>query len=548
MSSSTRARRSRQANDPLDAGHVQERLDELRSDYQIERKNRFRRDRPGVSGTGRSADWHHRNETRYLEGIELARDIDRNDMIVGQGLDRLADNLFQSSGLTPDPNTGDEEIDKELKARWQDWAADPEQVDIAGELDFWAMERIVFRDTLVAGDALGIAPLRRPQIQVIENHRLRTPNRTKRNVVLGVLLDSMRKRLEYWVAPDEINPLRGQLRVGDVSRVKTRDDEGHRQVLHVLDPRRTSETRGTTAMNPIVDVAGNHDDLQFAKLVQAQVVSCFAILESRDETWQGGGVQTGPTEQEETDGTFAKILEGLRPGLHVKGAVGSKLSGFSPSVPNVEFFEHAYLLLSIIAANIGLPVAVLLLDPRQTNFSGWRGAIDQARLGWRRIQRWYTTRWHRPIWVRNTRQAMFADPALERASRSDSINIFKHKWQAPSWPYIEPTKDATADLIRVRNFLTSRRRLHSERGEDWDEVLREGIADNAAAIGAAYDAAEELNKQHKGLDVTWRDLLHLPTPDGVTMSVSAEAEPEPEAKPTNGAPTNGNGRQQPARR
>lgn len=548
MTSSQRARRERSAGQLIDAGHIQERLDELRADYQIERRNRFRRDRPGVSGTGRSADWHHRNETRYIEGIELARDVDRNDMIVGQGLNRLCDNLFQDTGLRPDPQTGSDDLNDRLKEKWNEWAGEPELVDVAGEHDFYGMERFVFRDSLVAGDIIGVGPAARKQLQLIENHRLRTPTRTRRNVVLGVLLDNMRRRIEYWVAPDHIDPLRSSPKVGDLDPLPTRDKEGNRQVFHVYDPRRVSDTRGTTVFNPIIDVAGNHDDLQFAKLVQAQIVSCFAILEERMENFDGdgGGVQTGERTTESVEGTFAKILEGLRPGLHIRGEYGSKLTGFSPAVPNAEFFDHAYLLLSIIAVNIGMPVAVLMLDPRQTNFSGWRGSIDQARLGWKRIQRWLTTRWHKPVWRWKVRQWMREDSEIRMAAQRESVKIFKHVWRAPRWPYIEPSADAQADLIRIRNSLTSRRRLHAERGEDWDEVLNEIITDNSASILKAHEAAQKLN-QIEGLEVTWRDVLHMATPDGVTMSRDAGDPGSNQPPPTNGAPSNGNGRQ-PARR
>ncbi|MDD5657874.1 MAG: hypothetical protein PHF00_11550, partial [Elusimicrobia bacterium] len=176
------------------------------------------------------------------------------------------------------------------------------------------------------------------------------------------------------------------------------------------------------------------------------------------------------------------------------------------------------------------PLEILLLDSSQTNFSGWRGAMDQARERFRQHQRWLIRRLHAPVYHWKLRQWQAADAAFARRAEVVGPALLRHRWNPPGWPYIEPLKDASADLMRLRNVLTSPRRLHAQRGADWDDIWSEAVEDNAKEIRAAKQAAIAMNAEIADQNpVHWRELLSLPTPDGLTVSVAAgldrEAEP-----------------------
>ena len=106
------------------------------------------------------------------------------------------------------------------------------------------------------------------------------------------------------------------------------------------------------------------------------------------------------------------------------------------------------LILTLIGINLGLPLVMVLMDASETNFSGWRGAVDQARLGFRQNQKRLINRFHKPVYLWKVRQWMAEDAALRRAAARSDVNIFAHRWNPPTWPYIQPLQDATADLLR----------------------------------------------------------------------------------------------------
>ena len=57
-------------------------------------------------------------------------------------------------------------------------------------------------------------------------------------------------------------------------------------------------------------------------------------------------------------------------------------------------------------------------------------------------------------------------------------------------------------------------------------MLVEISEDNAKMIKKAYETAKKLNERCPGLDITWREVAMLPTPDGVQISLQADQQEE----------------------
>ncbi len=493
-------------------------LTDFQAAYRAAQTSRFRPRLTGVAPMGSDADYHYDFGLKYFQMMEYFRHLDRDDPVIGQGVGRVVENAIQD-GFKVDPKTGDEDLDKQLADRWAEWTGDPDACDAAGESDFNRTAELALRSTIIDGDVV-LLPLRKEgALEAIEAHRLRTPNQTKKNVIHGVLLDGVRRRLQYWITKEDYGTRSAQIKVADVRKIDTRDRDGYRQVFHVYNPKRFSQTRGVSALAPIADLSGMHDDLQFANLVRAQVAACYAIFHER-EVGVTPGAQTARGEQttQTTSDGATRTIEGISPGLEYFGAPGESLKGFSPNVPNPEFFPHAMLLLSIIAVNLGLPVAVLLLDPTKTNFSGWRGAVDQARMGFRRIQRFMVARLHKPCYLWKLRQWIADSPELAGQVQALGPAIFRHGWNTPTWDYIEPEKDARADKLRLGAGLISPRRLQAERGRDWNDIASEIVQDRARLARLALEEANKINTEFDEAEIDWRELAGWEPPSGPTQN------------------------------
>jgi capsid protein len=201
------------------------------------------------------------------------------------------------------------------------------------------------------------------------------------------------------------------------------------------------------------------------------------------------------------------------------------------------------MVLQFIGVNLGLPLVLMLLDASETNFSGYRGAVDQARMGFRRNQDLLCGRWCRPYYRFKVERWLSDDRALRELAATSGVDVYRHTWKKPAWPYIEPTKDATADLIRAANGQTSLTRLAQERGLDFADIAQENVRDRGYVVELALKRAAELNTEFKlkgEAQVNWRDLAALPMASGITVAISA-GDDQPEAAKPQGSEDGGQG-------
>lgn len=501
---------------------------EFRADYAIGENSRFLPSPRGVHSTGSGADYHYRSETKFLRAIERARHYDRNDMVVGQAVNRLCANLLQT-GYNLDIQTGDEKLDADLDAMFWEWADSPDACDLEGEKTFADLEFLTLRHTVVDGDVLAL--LRSDgSIDLAEAHQLRTPAYFRDKLVHGIQLDDKRRRLAYYVMAESLDPLQPARRGDKYTRYAARDADGERNVLHLYDPKRYSQRRGVTAFAPIGEPIGMHGDLQFATLVKAQQAACWSVIEEQSGIVPpntGGPTKTGNQTTETLDDGSTRTYQGTTPGMRIKLPPGVKATGFSPNIPNPEFFPHTMMLLTFIAINLDLPVHVLLLDPSKTNFSGWRGAIDQARIRFRQIQQWHIRKFHSPVYRWKLQQFAELDGHIAAAMKRLGTKFFNHSWQPDAWQYIEPNKDATGDLVQTSNLMMSETRRCNRLGIQFRPETQQIISDRLWRIEQAHLACEALNQKYPAIEVTWRDIVSLPTPQGMSGKMP-EDEPETE--------------------
>lgn len=493
-----------------------------RADYEIAKQGgRFRRPRKGVSGVGTSGDYHFKSDSEWLYGIEYARDLDRNDGFAGMAVDRVIDNIIHDTGFSPEPDTGDENADVFLKTLWKQWAENESACDLAGEMTFRQMERVILRSALVDGDVIPIGN-ESGSLEIMEAHRLRTPTNSKKNIVFGVQLDEHRKRLAYYFTREELDLTRAVRKVSDTVPIDARDEDGNRQVFHVFDPNRVSQTRGVSVYRRVADALGMHDDIEFANLVRQQIASCFAIIRNRTTAGPLSGAAYG-----DRTTVGSKTTENIGPGMEYVNNPGETMEGFSPNIPSPQYFEQAWKILKTISANLGIPLQAVLLDASESNFSGWRGAMDQARTGFKRVQTWLIEKFHARVWKWKVRQWLAEHPQLRAWAAQKGVDLFKGEWKRPSWPYINPLQDAQADITAVAGLLTSLRRVFNERGLDFDEIIPEIVNDNVAIYKLCRDASRILNADavDDSERITWRELLAMPVPAGLNIQIAASADP-----------------------
>lgn len=479
----------------------------VKAEYAGALPSRFRRTRSYLGGR---ADAHYVSTLQFWQLREYARDMERNDPLIRQLVDRAVGNIIQT-GMELFPDTGDKALDEELRGRFLDWGRDPRKCDAAGRLAFPEMERMVLAREIIDGDVFAL-PLDDGTIQIVEGDRIDSPMRMGGDLIHGVKINDAGRPLEYWFIRDRSTARFAHVLYyawaaeGNVDVRKAVDEDGEPVVLHIFNPQRITQTRGVTAFAPMLDYLGMIEDIQFALIVKQQIASFAAAFIERTTDFQLGARSS------ETQSDYStQTIEELSPGMIIRGKPGEKMNMLGSNIPSSESLEHIKSIMRVIGCNLGLPLELVTLDFTATNFSGHRAAIQQAHMGFEIIQDGFPRRFHTPVYRWKAKRwlaEMGRDPSDEK--------LLRHKWSGRGWPYIEPLTDAQADKMRLDNLLVSPRDLAAERGFSWDDIVRETVEDRGSMIRSAQAAAKSLSSDES--PVTWRDVLNLSTPAGVTAN------------------------------
>jgi capsid protein len=509
---------------------------EVSNRYDAARQSDYVRE-VSVSSQGANADSHYDSSADLYRMSELGWELYRNNVIVAPTVDRLVANVLQS-GFEIEPDVGARGNNEMVQDKWGEYVENKQACDVQGEFDFTGLSQIAFRDSVVAGDCVGL-PLKTGQVQLVEYHRIRSPHGStnfregQNNVVHGVELDRNRRRVRYWITKDSIPPSQ-PIRPGDADPYEVYDEDGRKQLFHVWHPARSTQTRGVSKLVPCMDFARMYNDVHFARLVQQQAVSAYTFFRKR-----GAGFELPEGVEEETEsvwdacqGTF-KNLQDVSVGSMYTGYPEEEFSVLNSNVPNPTFFDHAAAIEQLIGLNLDLPHIVVKLDATATNFSGWRGVLEQAKIKFRLLQHWFGCSWYSPVYLFKLDQwsrpgSDLSDPRfVALRQRVGDRRFFKHEWIFPTWPYVDVAAEQAADVSAVGNNQNSMRRIQRQHGRRWSRVFVEIIEDKSQAIEAAIKTAAKLNGKY-GTDVNpeqvkWSDLIAFPRPAGDNVSDSRDA-------------------------
>lgn len=503
------------------------------ADYDVLKGGPLIRQRTGLAPLGAGADWHMRFEIQHLRLSELALDLDRNDLVIGQGVTRFVDNVLQG-GPRVEPKTGNDEVDSILRDGWQEWCGDKYQCHFLQTQNWSEMRETSLRAAIVQGDMFQVM-MSNNSADLMESHRARKPLNTTRNVVFGILKDESNRPRQVWFTKENIQPTQQLNNVSATNPVDIRDSEDFEQVMHLVQGLRATQTRGVTKFACMFKAATLHDDTLFAQLVNHQVQSCITLLRQQPPAINGlPSPETGTAGDVEIadDDEGQRIIQKLAPGLEIAGKPGEIISAFTPQMAGVQFWTFERVILMFLAINLNVPLPVLLLDASEGNFANMRGILMQARITWQKWQRWQVDHQERPTYFWRVRALLEErSPRGERlralVSKGD-VNLYQQVWHLPEWEYIDPLKDVSAGALELATGQSSPRRVAARQQVDFNHLAREIVDDRGMlmelAVLKAFELNQKLAKQLEGQNpIPWEVLAPMGLPNGVTMQIGAGA-------------------------
>lgn len=178
----------------------------------------------------------------------------------------------------------------------------------------------------------------------------------------------------------------------------------------------------------------------------------------------------------------------VEPGQVVRLDPGEDVS--NPATPDsgstYEPFQYRTLLQ--IAAALGIPYGYLTNDTAKGNFSNTRISLVDFR---RRVSAFQhgvlVFQLCRAVWTRWMDVAVLSGAIDLPGYDSQRRRYQACAWLPTKWDWIDPMKDASAEIVQIEAGLKSRTQAISERGYDAEQVDREIAAERARELALGLD-------------------------------------------------------------
>jgi len=395
-----------------------------------------------------------------------ARWLVRNNGYAANAVEAFASNVV-GDGIKPSSSIADAVLKEELQALWLAWT---DEADAEGLTDFYGLQRRATREVFLAGEVFLRIRTRRTsdgltvplQLQMLPSEMLPlTMNGELSGAGLirqGIEFNAIGKRVAYHFLRRHPGDMTDPGLAGETVRVPASD------IIHVIDPVEAGQLRGVSRFASAIVKLFTLDLYDDAELERKKIAAMFAmfITSPAPET---------PLEPTDED------LE-VEPGQVVRLDPGEDVT--TPATPDsgstYEPFQYRTLLQ--ISAALGIPYGYLTNDTAKGNFSNTRISLVDFR---RRISAWQhgvlVYQMCRAVWMRWMDMAVLSG-ALELPEYDAKRRQYQAcMWLPTKWDWVDPMKDASAEILQIEAGLKSRTQALSERGYDAEQVEREIAAE-----------------------------------------------------------------------
>ncbi|MEO5375477.1 MAG: phage portal protein [Alphaproteobacteria bacterium] len=406
----------------------------------------------------------------------------RNNPWISAAVASLVSNAV-GSGIKPRSRHADPKVREALHTLWDRWT---NQADGAGLADFYGLQALAVRAMIEGGESFarlrdagpGAVPLTielldREQVPLDHFSDLRLESRVR----AGIEFDADGRRCAYHVLTarpgDPFAPLAG-LSYQTV-RIPGAD------ICHLFQPLAAGQLRGLTWLAPVLLRLHELDQFEDAALVRAKVAALFAgFIRDLDGTAAG---------QASAGNTLNGILElGMEPGSLIPLPAGADIT-FSNPAETKDYGPFTKSHIRAIAMGLGVPYENVSGDLEGVTYSSIRAGLVEFRRRIEQLQHNVVVfQFCRPVWERFVRNAVLSGALPVRDFEADSASYLAVDWLPPRFDWVDPLKDARAEIEQINAGLKSRSQSIAERGYDAEDVFRQIATDQrmTADLGIAF--------------------------------------------------------------
>jgi lambda family phage portal protein len=283
-------------------------------------------------------------------------------------------------------------------------------------------------------------------------------------IVMGVEMDQWRRTVAFWLRKEDDGSAASMYTYSRKSeRVPAKD------IYFGFDRTRAFQTRGMSALSTSLLVL--HDERQWEKSSLVNARHSAGRLGFLSDPPDSQGTAPLPADETESDGTPVLKLE-----AGTMYDIGSKtFAGVEAQFPHQQHTPFVKSNLRRAAAGAEVSYYSLSNDYESTSYSSGRLSYGDERERWKMDQQYFMEALLQPIFSAWLEMALTTQAVNLPLAKYDKFN--RPEFIGRTWDYVDPTKDAEADLLLDGAGLMSRKRWFAERGLDMETELKQIAAE-----------------------------------------------------------------------
>ena len=400
-----------------------------------------------------------------------ARWLVRNNGYAVNAVESWAANTA-GDGIKPISKIADPARKEELQRLWLAWT---DEADAEGLTDFYGLQRRAAREVFMAGEVFFRIRMRRAgdglsvplQLQMLPAEMLpleQTGIAANGNAIRqGIEFDRIGRRVAYHFFRRHPGDSTDPGLAGDIVRVPASE------VIHVIDPIEGGQLRGVSRLAPAIVKLFLLDQYDDAELDRKKVAAMYAMFVTSP-------APENPLAPAEDDEMPAGVE--ISPGQIVRLDPGEDVTVGQPADSGATYEPFQYRTLLQISAALGIPYPYLANDMVKGNFSNSRLALIEFR---RRVSAWQHSvmvfQLCRPVYARWMDAAVLSGGLTLPDYEANRVRLLTADWLPTKWDWVDPLKDANAEIAQIEAGLKSRTQAIAERGYDAEQVDREIAAE-----------------------------------------------------------------------
>lgn len=413
-----------------------------------------------ASNDNRNSAWHPQmrptDDSMKMErdlAIARTRDLERNTDVAAAIITAMERNVI-GQGVHMDSEN------EKLAASFEAWGSDPRQIELGGRFSFREICRLILRRTIVDGGVIiqKVTPTKRE----MKRYGLKVPLLLAIREVdelsgIGVGR-GLRNGVEYdsWGRPKSFSFRKYDPQMGQYSMEE--ESVSADNIIFLFKPTRATQYREypllASANQRIKDV----NELLDAELIKNKVNACFSAAIVR-QTPLGVG-------RDNRGGRNDYSKKTLAPGMIMELAPGETIQTISPPNSSSETESTTKLQTRLAGSGMGLSYEMVSRDMSQSNYSSARQGLLEDKLTFVEWQNWL--------------REHFLNPLLKwffEATFVDESELEGVEWRFPGWSWIDPLKEAQANVTALDTGQTTLAALAASIGMDWKDIVDQRAAE-----------------------------------------------------------------------